>query len=322
MAMAAANTRKRILLILRLLYEKSDEENQLTTGEIMAYLKKNGLAADRKTLREDITFLTDEMKYDIITVKGSPNRYFWGERIFEMPELKLLIDAVESAHFISDKKSKIMIEKLAALGAAGQRKQLIKDIGYTGKVKYDTDGLYYIIDMIESAIDEKKKIQFQYYEYNEKKEKILRNNGEIYTISPYTLCRNEDNFYMVGYSDKRQTVVSFRVDRLYHPEMTGEKAVKKPDDFDIADYGKKIFGMFSGQERTVELECNNELMKYIMDRFGMNVCVREKTTNTFSVKVRVELSPTFYAWVFQFGGGIRILRPKDAVEGYEKLKKA
>ena len=164
--MNAVHTRDRIFLIMKLLYEKSDENHPLATNEIMDFLAQNGITVDRKTFREDMNFLIQSEDLDIIRIKSSPNKYFWGERVFEIPELKLLIDAVSAARFISQDKSDDLIKKLIALAGKSQRHELIRNVHGTGKMKADNRRLYYIVDILNDAINQKKKIQFQYYEYD------------------------------------------------------------------------------------------------------------------------------------------------------------
>ena len=161
--MNAVHTRDRIFLIMKLLYEKSDENHPLATNEIMDFLAQNGITVDRKTFREDMNFLIQSEDLDIIRIKSSPNKYFWGERVFEIPELKLLIDAVSAARFISQDKSDDLIKKLIALAGKSQRHELIRNVHGTGKMKADNRRLYYIVDILNDAINQKKKIQFQYY---------------------------------------------------------------------------------------------------------------------------------------------------------------
>lgn len=201
--MNAVHTRDRIFLIMKMLYEKSDENHPLATNEIMDFLAQNGITVDRKTFREDMNFLIQSEDLDIIRIKSSPNKYFWGERVFEIPELKLLIDAVSAARFISQDKSDDLIKKLIALAGKSQRHELIRNVHGTGKMKADNRRLYYIVDILNDAINQKKKIQFQYYEYDGQKQKVLRHDGEEYILSPYALYWNEDNYYLVGFSEKR-----------------------------------------------------------------------------------------------------------------------
>ncbi len=316
--MDTSSTKKRMLLILELLYKTTDESHPVSTVEIMDYLVGKGFQIDRKTLRSDLRLLIS-MGYDIVVVKSSPNKYYWGERTFEIPELKMLLDAVSSARFISETKSKRLTKKIMSLAGMQQREQLKRHVRAIGKTKADNKGLYYIIDTITEAINRKKKISFQYTEYNGRKEKILRNDGEVYILSPYVLYWNEDYYYVLGYSDKRETVTAFRIDRMKTAKIMKEDAVPKPEDFDVSAYSNKVFQMFSGEETTVELECDTSLMKYVIDRFGIDVETEELSEDKFLAKVPVDLSPTFYGWVFQFGGGIRIVGPEEAVDEYKEM---
>lgn len=316
--MDTSSTKKRMLLILELLYKTTDESHPVSTVEIMDYLVGKGFQIDRKTLRSDLRLLIS-MGYDIVVVKSSPNKYFWGERTFEIPELKMILDAVSSARFISETKSKRLTKKIMSLAGMQQREQLKRHVRAIGKTKADNKGLYYIIDRITEAINRKKKISFQYTEYNGRKEKILRNDGEVYILSPYVLYWNEDYYYVLGYSDKRETVTAFRIDRMKTPKIMEEDAVPKPEGFDVSAYSNKVFQMFSGEETTVELECDTSLMKYVIDRFGIDVETEELSEDKFLAKVPVDLSPTFYGWVFQFGGKIRIIGPDEAMLGFQRL---
>ena len=180
--MSALHTRDRIFLITKLLYEQSDENHPLTTSDIINFLAQNGITVDRKTFREDMAFLTESDSLDIIMIKSSPNKYFWGERVFEIPELKLLIDAVSAARFISQDKSDDLIKKLISLAGKSQRHELNRNVHGTGKIKADNRRLYYIVDTLNDAINQKKKIKFQYYDYDGQKQKILRHDGECLII--------------------------------------------------------------------------------------------------------------------------------------------
>lgn len=309
-------------MITEFLYKNSDENNPLSSTEIIAYLNEKQISIDPKTLKTDVALLI-EMGYDVVEIKGkgSPNRFFWGERLFETPELKMLLDAISSAHFISEKKSCRLIGKLISQASIHQKLQLEHYEKVYNRSKTDNENLYYIIDAITEAIDRRNKISFQYMEYNVRKEKVFRNNGQWYVLSPYMLYWNEDYYYVVGYSDKRESIAVFRVDRIYKVNVMEEAAVEVPSDFNAADYSGKIFAMFGGRERQVTLECENSLMKYVIDRFGVNVDTREWSENTFLLKVPVVLSPTFYGWVFQFAGKIVIRKPEEAVREYEAMKK-
>jgi len=313
-------TKKRLLLILELLYRTTDEENPASTIDIVEYLDEKGFTIDRKTLKSDIALLLD-MDYDIVTIKSSPNKYFWGDRTFEIPELKMLIDAVSSSRFITKRKSDELIKKIASLAGEAQYDNMKRHIVATSRAKSDNKKIYYIVDTITDAINQKKKIQFKYTEYNANKEKVFRHDGEVYTLSPYVLYWNEDYYYVVGYYDKRDMVAAFRVDRLHNPKVIEERAVPKPKDFNVDDYANKIFKMFDGEDVMVELECENSLMKYIVDHYGLDIETRRNTEETFIAKVPATLSPTFYSWVFQFAGQMKIIGPEKAVEEFRDILK-
>ena len=269
--------KKRLLMLIKLLQDHTDEEHPVSTRDIMAYYKENGMSSDRKTLDADIKLL-QEQGFDLIKIKSSPNKYYIASREFELPELKLLIDAVQSSRFITEKKSRELSKKLAGLASAEQAKELDRHTGVNGRAKSTNEQQLYTVDTITKAINEKKKIRYQYQEYDGKKRKILRNDGEVYVLSPYMLYWNEDFYYVVGYSDKRECITAFRVDRIVNIEITDAKAVKKPKGFKVSDYSSSIFGMYSGPEAEVELECRNDLMKYIIDRFGEKIKVRPTET--------------------------------------------
>ena len=310
--------KRRILTLLRLLYEETDEDHPLDTFQILEYLKEQGVPANRKTLKSDLDALVDA-GMDIITISSKPNRYFWGERVFEMPELKLLIDAVSSSRFITQRKSRELSEKLATFAGSGQRDQLERHLFASKRVKSGNELIYYTVDSINEAISQGKKIAFKYTEYDGAKHIRFRNDGEVYELSPYALFWNEDFYYVVGYSEKHGNVSSFRVDRLHKPEVLEEKAVPAPSDFDLQDYSRRIFEMYDGEAVRVTLECKNELMKYVIDRFGEEVETRVLDQDRFLAEVEVALSPTFYAWVFRFAGDIKILSPGVAVSEITRM---
>lgn len=230
-----------------------------------------------------------------------------------MPELKLLIDAVSSSRFITQKKSRQLGRKLSELASINQKKELKRHVYAINRVKSSNEHIYYYVDTINEAINLGRKISFQYSEYDGNKKKILRNDGEEYELSPYALFWNEDYYYVVGYSEKHANVSVFRTDRLHKPKILDEKAATPPEDFALDNYSHKIFEMYSGETVKVKLECKDYIMKYVIDRFGEDVETTKKSDEYFTVIVEVDLSPTFYSWVFQFGGDMRILTPKKAV---------
>ena len=221
---------------------------------------------------------------------------------------------MSSSRFITQKKSRELGKKLSGLASEHQKKELHRNINATNRIKPKNETIYYAVDTINEAVTQRRKINFQYVEYTSELKEVLRNDGEIYELSPYGLLWNQDYYYVVGWSNKHENISVFRVDRMVHVTMLDEKAEKRPKGFKLDDYSKPIFDMFEGTERVeVKLEVRNDLAKYIVDRFGTKLETEPIDDERFAVMVEVSLSPTFYAWVFQFGGGIRILSPKHAV---------
>ena len=311
--------KSRMIVLAQMFYEHTDQDHPMTGQEVLDYLKEHDVPANEKTLRGDIKLLQD-LGLDIVKIVSRPNLFYWGERQFEMPELKLLVDAVSSSRFITKKKSNVLGKKLAQLASENQRSELRRHIQATNRVKSENEQIYYSVNTINEAIGRRRKIRFQYTEYDGNLKEVFCNDGEVYLLSPYALLWNEDYYYVVGWSDKHANVSVFRVDRMYHPELLDEKAVKRPDDFNLDDYSMPIFDMFEGPERVaVKLEVKNELAKYIVDRFGNKLETQQVSDDTFSVTVEVSLSPTFYAWVFQFEGEMRILSPKRAANKMKQM---
>lgn len=247
------SNKNRLILLLRLLYENTDESNPLTANDIVNIFADQGMSVNRRTVMSDIETLT-ESGIDIITVRSTQNRYFWGERQFQLPELKLLVDAVASSKFITEKKSTELIKKLTALTSRSQATELNRHLYTSNRIKPDNEAIYYIVDELNTAISKRRKVRFKYLEYTAEKKKVFRNHGELYEISPFALLWNEDHYYFIGYSDKHEKVVKFRVDRMYKPKITEIEAAPITSDFDIADYSKKVFEMYDGEETAVELQ--------------------------------------------------------------------
>lgn len=314
----SASNKDRLISLLRLLYDNTDQSNPLTANEIVKYLADQGMSVNRRTVMSDIETLT-ESGIDIITVRSTQNRYFWGERQFQLPELKLLIDAVASSKFITEKKSTELIKKLTALTSKGQAAELNRHLYTANRIKPDNEAIYYIVDELNTAISKRRKVQFKYLEYTADKKKVFRKHGELYEISPFALLWNEDHYYFIGYSDKHEKIVKFRVDRMYKPKVTEAKAMPVLPDFDIADYSKKVFEMYDGEETTVELQCDNSLMKVIIDRFGEDVNTKPLSDEVFLARLSVSASPTFYGWVFQFAGLMKIVSPEAVKDRYAEM---
>lgn len=310
----------RILCLLKILHERSDEEHPLSTTQLIQLLKSEyGVEAYRTTVAADIEQLT-AFGVDIYTVHSTQNKYFLSSRLFELPELRLLTDAVESSRFITDKKSRELLTKIGTLTSCYHADTLSRSIfSDTGFKQHNEQG-YYVIDAISSAIEQKKKISFQYYQYNSVKQRELKNGGKPYLVSPFRMVWNGDYYYLLGYSDKHHGMVCFRVDRiLRQPKLTDEAAVPMPNEQVLNRYLKTTFRMFGGQRQNVNLYCDNSMMNAVIDQFGTDVAVHPGDAGHFIVRTEVAVSPIFFRWVFSFAGKIRILSPSGVRDEYAQL---
>ena len=319
--MTSIRNKQRPFRLLKYLYENTDEEHPISTTELVRIFVAEDAHAKRKTVKDDIDVLVGEW-FDIVTVRGRNNSFFLGTRKFELPEVKLLIDAVSSSRFISAEKSETLISKLTDMVSRHQAEKVCRHLYTAEHVKADNKQIYYIVDAVTDAINEGKKIRFQYFDYDGKKEKCLRHDGAEYSVSPYALVWDDSHYYMCGYSDAKQMIVNYRVDRMCNTEIKDEKAVALPEGFSMDDYVRKQFHMFAGDETEVVLECRDDMMKYIIDQFGEEVETRKVSEDTFQAKVHVADSPTFYGWVFPFEGKIQIVEPEEIREKYRSMVKA
>lgn len=314
--------KNRTIYILKYLWDHTDEENPATTNEIIEHLSSFEIVTTRKTVTEDISELQNS-GIDIVCNRSRQNEYFIGTRHLELVELKLLVDAVQAARFISPKKSKELIGKISSLASPYQSAELKRNLFVDGKAKTDNEKVFYAVDTLYTAIQENKSVTFKYVEYTAEKKKVYKHKGQIYVLSPYDMVWCNDAYYVFGFSESHGKVVKFRVDRMHKPTLSNKSYHPKPEDYDISSFCRKMFSMYDGQLCTVELKCNNELMKVIVDRFGEDVQTRTFDCRHFVATVEVSVSPTFYAWVFTYGGRIKILSPEAVKQEYtERLKTA
>ncbi len=317
------DSKLRPLYLAKILYEQTDEEHYLTTVQLINILEeKYGISAHRQTIKSEIELLR-KFGIEIQEIKSVQNRYNICSRDFENSELKLLIDAVESAKFITAGKSKELVAKLSSLAGDFGAEKLKRNVCCEGRIKSDNERIYIIIDTINEAINEGKKISFPYFQYNIKKQHQLKHDGEAYVLSPLHLVWNGDFYYLVGVAEDN-TIRNFRVDRVAKcPTILEENSSQAPEDFDIDDYINTTFRMFNAEHTDVELLCDNDVIDSIIDRFGDNIEITETATEKFKITVNVATSHIFYSWVFGFGGKVKILGP-DAVkdEYFDMVKRA
>jgi len=308
---------------MKLFLETTDEEHTITLNEMIAELERCGISCERKSIYDDIESLR-QYGIDIATRKTKTTGYFVANRTFELPELKLLVDIVQSSKFITHKKSNDLIKKLESLASKHQGKMLQRQVYVTNRVKTMNERIYCNVDTLHTAISENCQISFKYFDYNLDKNKHFRNSGQAYVVSPYALSWVDENYYLISHYPKNPEFTHFRVDRmsdiklLQEPrrelsEITGEKRL------DIAEYSKKIFNMFGGDEDAVKLQFDNSLVNVVIDRFGKDVNLEKANEEYFNVRVNVAVSSTFLAWVFQFGNKVKILSPEGVVEKYKEM---
>ncbi len=310
----------RPLYLARILYEMTDEDHYLTTAQLIQILEeKYGIKSHRQTIKAEIELLK-QFGLEIEEVKSTQNRYNLYGRTFDAPELKLLIDAVESSKFITSSKSKELVQKIGTLASDHIAASLTRNVSCEGRIKPGNEKIYHIVDAINEAINKKKKISFQYFQYNVRKEQKLKHNGEPYVITPLHLVWNGDYYYMVGVYDYKQRIGNFRVDRIAKcPVILKEEGTPAPQDFDIDDYINTTFRMFNSEHAEVELICDNEVMDSIIDKFGADVTTYANDMTSFRAVVNVAVNHVFYSWVFGFGGKVKIKGPENIRKKYMEM---
>jgi predicted DNA-binding transcriptional regulator YafY len=312
--------KSRILFLEHYLTEHTDEQHMLTAEKLMKIYEDNGYKANRNTIRDDIAVLQEQGVDVIIDHRGKFKAFYIGMRLFEPAEIKTLIDAVSSSRFITAEKSEALIDKLAQLASEPHRQSLINSSVSSDRIKTESTGIFLIIDTVNTAINEGKKISFQYVDYLPTKEEILRHDGKKYIVSPQALLWNDDRYYVPSYSEEKKGIIPFRIDRMRNVAICDEKAFKDPE-FVPSEYSRKVLKMYDGDipEQKVVIEAENKYMINVIDRFGDSIETKQLSNDRFSVQLLVRPSSTFFAWVFQFRGDVIISAPNDVKENYLKM---
>ena len=307
----------KMMYLVKILSERTDAENGLTMQELIDALEEEDIKAERKSIYSDISAL-NEYGLDIISDKDGRNFvYKMVSREFELPELKLLVDAVQSSKFITENKSNKLIKKIEGLTSVYEAKSLHRQVYVANRIKTKNESVYYNVDDIQKAIAENRMISFQYFQWTPNKERELRHDGARYEISPWALTWDDENYYMIGYDSEAEKIKHYRVDKMMKISIIEDaKREGKAEfkDMDMAIYSKKVFGMFGGKEETVTLRCRNDMAGVIIDRFGTEVNITKKDKQYFNARVSVQVSPQFFGWVFSLGDGVQISGPKSVVD--------
>lgn len=304
---------------MKILMEKTDEEHTLTVPQMIEELSRYGISAERKSIYDDLEYLK-LFGLDLCSRKTKTHDYFVASRDFELPELKLLVDSVQSSKFITYKKSMELISKIEKLTSVPNAKKLHRQVYVSNRVKTFNETIYYNVDKIHEAIAANKQITFKYFEMNVDKKKVYRKNGNLYTESPVALTWDDENYYLITYKEKYDSYTHYRVDKMESIEITDEDRILKDEPFDLSEYSKATFGMFGGEETNVSIKFENELVGVVLDRFGSDVRIVKSDEKHFICSVNVAVSPHFLSWIMSFGKRAKIISPDYVVdEMYELL---
>ena len=320
--MAIDNYRKvKLIKLLELLRQHTDEQHPMTTNQICVAMEKMGIPCDRRIVTQDVIAL-NELGYEIMAIMiGHEKAYFVEDRNFSLPELKILIDAVHASSFITEKKSQELIEKLAALAGSHRAEVLKRNMVCFNTRKHSNEKILYTIDALEEAILTQKKVIFLYFDLDENGQRVYRRGGHHYVVEPVALVFNEDNYYISCYSSRHDSTSHYRVDRMDGVEIIDEpccpRAIALRDE--VAAYTEQAFKMFGGQQEDVVLEFDRKLIGVVYDKFGESVHMIPSGDNKCIATVKVRISPTFWGWLFQFAQQMKIISPSHLLESYKEL---
>ena len=314
------NQKLKLYYLARIMLEKTDDEHMITMPEIKSALEAYGVTADRKSLYDDLEALRT-LGIDVVGEKAGRNYFYHvGGKQFEIAELKLLVDAIQSSKFITEKKSNELIKKLTDMASVYEATQLKRQVVVQGRVKTMNESIYYFVDDVHRAIAENRKIRFEYMKWNEEK-KMVRRREEAYVVSPWALTWDDENYYLIAYDEEADSIKHFRVDKLKSIKVLDERRTGKDKfkAFNLAKYSKMSFGMFGGMPTKVKIEFNNEMVGIFIDRFGRDILIRPAKKKGWSeISVDVALSDQFLGWIFALGPNVKITGPQEVVDRYKK----
>ena len=316
MAMARSSFQKqKLLCLMDDLLKYSDEEHPLPVSRLIELLARRGITAERKSIYGDIETLRDYGLDIVQSGSGRGSGYFVASRPFELAELKLLVDSVQSSRFITARKTLSLIEKIEGLCSVHQARGLSRQVYVAGRIKTMNESIYYNVDEIHNGISNNRKIRFLYFEYNVAKERQYRHGGAYYVVSPFAMTWDDENYYMVAYDSEAGHIKHYRVDKmekitLLDEERDGQEAYEA---LDMAVYARKTFGMFTGEEINVQLRFENHLVGAVLDRLGRDVLLIPDGEDHFTVRTQVIVSPQFFAWICGFGTAVKVIGPDEVV---------
>lgn len=317
------NQKLKLLHLARILLEETDEAHPMGISQLICALEQVGIHAERKSLYDDLESLR-VFGLDIVQIRSKTTGYYIGSRTFELPELKLLVDSVQSSKFITEKKTMALIRKIESLASRQEAATLQRQVYVTGRVKSMNESVYYNVDTISLAISQNRRIRFRYFEYTPEKQRKFRHDGDFYEISPFALMWDQENYYMLGYDAPAGMLKHYRVDKMVAISITQQPRAGQ-DAFsavDMSTYSKQVFGMFSGQQQQVRLRFTNHLAGAVIDRFSSDVILTPDDAAHFVVHANVAVSPQFFAWLFGFGAEVEILSPDSVRAAFRQQAEA
>ena len=319
----SSNQKLKLLYLMQMLLERSDENHPLTVQDMIDELSQHDISAERKSIYADLEAL-QLFGLDIVRSKGKSTGYYIASRDFELPELKLLVDSVQSSKFITHKKTLSLIKKIEGLASVYDAQLLQRQVYVRNRVKSMNESVYYNVDEISGAISRDRAIRFNYFEFDVNKQRRYRHDGKVYEISPFALMWDDENYYMLGYDPEAEKLKHYRVDKMTNIESAETERSGKElfAGMDMSSYSKQVFGMFTGSEQTVKLRFENRLAGAVIDRFGKEVMLIPDGNEHFTVSADIAVSPQFYAWVFGFGTAVEILSPDSARQELAQLAKS
>lgn len=319
------NQKFKFTYLMKIMLEKTDDEHALTMPQIMEELEKYDVTAERKSIYADFADMTEKFGVEIIKEQiGRETYYHVGAREFELAEVKLLIDAIQSSKFITQNKSRELINKVKGFVSEHQAKQLQRQVFINDRVKTMNESVYYNVDYIHTAINENKKIKFKYYKWDVNKKLVPSHDGDWLIVSPWALIWDDENYYMVAYDGLDCKIKHYRVDKMMRISIEEEMRAGKEvfQSFDMAEYSKATFGMYHGEKTLVKIEFTNDMVGVLIDRFGKNITIMKEDEERSSTHVNVNVSPQFFGWIFGLGEKVRVVGPSEVVEEMKKAAKS
>ena len=311
------NQKFKFTYLMKIMLAKTDDEHALTMPKIMEELEKYDVTAERKSIYADFQDMTDKFGIEIIKEQiGRETYYHVGSREFELAEVKLLIDAIQSSKFITQTKSRELITKIKSFVSEHQAKQLQRQVYINDRVKTMNESVYYNVDDIHTAINQNKKIRFKYYKWDINKKLVPRHNGDWFVVSPWALTWDDENYYMVAFDNLDHKIKHYRVDKMMRISIEEEKRDGKEafKNFDMAEYSKATFGMYQGQKTKVKIRLANYMCGVFIDRFGKDISFRPIDDEHSELHVDVNVSPQFFGWIFSLGKDVKVVGPEEVVE--------